>query len=274
METFVLPSSLYGEIHPVENPHAVILFCHGLGEHFGRYDVLINYFNKAGFVCAGSDHIGHGKSPGKRGDASSYDLFLNEIDDLKAQVKSRYKELPIVLYGHSMGGNIVLNYLSRRPTDDITAAVVSSPWITLPAKVPTAKQLLADIMYHIYPSFTAPNGLDPSGVSHDPVIVENYVNDPLVHDKISVRLFKAMYEHGEKLLEGTEVLDTPTLLIHGTADPMTAHKGSKVFAQQNKLVEFVAFPDMYHELHHEIIRNEVLEKVGKWLNSHLRHSTT
>ncbi len=270
METFKLPSTLYGEIHPVDNPRAAILFCHGLGEHIGRYNVLIEYFNEEGFVCAGSDHLGHGKSPGKRGDAASYDLFLDEIDEVKALVKNRYPGIPIVLYGHSMGGNIVLNYLTRRPTQDIKAAVASSPWITLPSKVPAPKQFLADIMYHIYPAFTAPNGLDPSGISHDKVIVENYISDPLVHDKISVRLFRAMFERGEKLLDEPDVLNTPTLLIHGTSDPMTSFKGSKTFAGQNMTAEFMAFPDMYHELHHEIIRMEVLEKVGNWLNSQLK----
>ena len=248
----------------------MILFCHGLGEHIGRYSVLIDYFNDRGYACAGSDHYGHGKSPGKRGDIAAYRFFLDEIDEMKTVVKTHYPGIPLILYGHSMGGNIVLNYLVNRTTDDIHAAIASSPWITLPAKVPAAKQWLANVMFHLYPSFTAPNGLDPNGISHDSQIVREYIDDTLVHDKISVRLYRMMSENGQALLADPEILHTPTLLIHGTADPMTSCKGSEAFARQNKQAEYVAFPGMYHELHHEIIQDQVLETVGNWLNSQRR----
>ena len=96
--------------------------------------------------------------------------------------------VPVFIYGHSLGGGIVLDYLIRR-NPKIKGAIVTSPWLKLSFEPPKIKVAMAAIMRFILPGLIQPSGLNVSYISHDPAVVEKYKNDPLVHGKISVSLF-------------------------------------------------------------------------------------
>lgn len=271
MEEFQLKVAsyhLHAKLHPCDSPRGVVIVCHGLGEHFGRYDAVTSPLSKAGFICIGADHPGHGQSTGKRGDLTPFHALYDEILALVEIAHSRYKGLPVFLYGHSFGGNMALGFLLRFP-EVFKAAIITSPWITLPAKVPWYKQLLAAIVGSFAPGTTAPNGLDPKGISQDEQVVKSYLEDPLVHDKISVRLFDSATENATYILHHARQLATPTLVFHGSSDPITSAEGSKHFVEKSgDSADLVTYPEMYHELHHEKVADDMLKKAIDWLNSH------
>jgi alpha-beta hydrolase superfamily lysophospholipase len=242
---------------------------HGLGEHIGRYTQLFELFNEAGLYCAGFDHYGHGKSPGKRGDIIGYKHFNKEIETLISFVEKSMHNLPIILYGHSMGGNIVLHHLlDKHPS--VKCAIVSSPWLKSDTKIPAVKKLLSSVMLYLNPSLTVSNELDPNGISSDPAEVKRYIEDTLVHDRISVRLFHQVTEAAGKILSNADKIDVPVLLLHGTSDTFTSHLGSKECADTNPdRIELKLFPGMRHELHHESSRDMVFKTVKTWLNSQI-----
>jgi len=84
---------------------------HGMGGHIGLYEHVATIFLKEGYHVIGLDQIGHGQSEGKRGDTPKYALMLESINHMVNTAKKQFPSLPFVLYGHSMGGNIVLRYI-------------------------------------------------------------------------------------------------------------------------------------------------------------------
>lgn len=249
------------------HPKAVICLVHGLGEHVNRYDHLAAYFGQHGFAMMGNDHHGHGKSGGKRGHTPDYEAFMEEISQLVVKATERYPDLPIFLYGHSMGGNLVLNYaLSRNPK--IAGAIVTAPHIQLPeAAQPSAGlMMMAKVMNKIFPSLQQPNGLDVNNISSDISEVKKYQNDPLVHDKISMRTALSLIEKADFLNNFSGKMPIPTLLMHGSEDKITAPQGSIDFAKRvGGDVTFKVWDGMVHEIHNEPKQQEVFAFVLNWM---------
>ena len=102
---------------PDSEPRAVVCLVHGLGEHCGRYQHVAAALTEAGFAVLACDQRGHGRSAGKRGVIPSYDALMDDIGLLLEQASQRYPGKPRFLYGHSLGGNEVINYALRRKPD-------------------------------------------------------------------------------------------------------------------------------------------------------------
>ncbi len=273
MQEFTIELSgltLTGNLAEAAHPVGIVVFVHGMGEHIARYDGLFTHLTSNGFHCLGTDHIGHGKSPGKRGHVAHYDIFLDEVSAVIRYALEHYPGLPVFLYGHSLGGNIVLNYLLKRPVTDIKGAIVSSPWLLLDTKVPPFKKFLSSLLSRMAPGLTVSNELDPGGISTLPEEVERYVKDPMVHDQISVGLFNSVSEAASFVLENGDKLSTPILLMHGTADPITSHLGSIELEKMNELlIDLKLFPGVHHEMHHDKSRESLFHSVVSWLTSQL-----
>jgi len=263
-------AELYSQAWEPPNPaKAAVCLVHGLGEHSGRYQHVAEAFNQAGFSFLGYDQHGHGKSPGKKGHIPDYETLLDDISLALQVTQERYPAVPIFLYGHSMGGNLVLNYALRRKPQ-LSGVICTSPWIQLSTEPPKAQVFLARVMNKIYPSFTQNNGLDVSGLSHDPQVSQDYQNDPLVHDQASARLFVAFYAAGNWALEHAKDLTVPLLLAHGGRDPMTSAGASQEFAvKAGKLCTLKIWDGMFHETHNEIDKDEVIAYYIQWAENKL-----
>src|SRR5260370_18654840 len=98
---------------PVKKPKALVCLIHGLGEHTGRYGHVGEAFTRAGYALVGFDLRGHGKSGGPRGFIPSYAALMADISEFLGLMAKRYPRLPRFLYGHSLGGTLVLNYCLR-----------------------------------------------------------------------------------------------------------------------------------------------------------------
>jgi alpha-beta hydrolase superfamily lysophospholipase len=253
---------------PVGTPKAAIMLVHGHGEHVARYEHVAAALTENGYAMLGFDLCGHGKSAGPRGHASSYDAYMDDIASFSEQTERRYAGLPRFLYGHSLGGNLVLNYALRRKPD-LHGVIATGPWLKLAFEPPASQVALGRLMNKIAPGFTQHSKLDTKGLSHDQAVVDAYDNDPLVHDKISALLFVAMYESGLWALEHAAEFPLPLLLMHGAADPITSAKASQEFAQKaGDKVTLKIWDGMYHEIHNELDKAEVFNTMLDWLGKH------
>jgi len=254
---------------PDGQPKAVICLVHGLGEHVNRYNHVGQAFTGAGYVLQGFDLRGHGRSGGLRGHTPSYESLLNDISDFLADAQKRHPGLPVFLYGHSMGGNQVINYALRYP-DGLRGVIVTSPWLQLVSKPGVILSFLLKIISAIFPSFSQPNGLTLADISRDPEIVSAYAADPLVHDKISARLFTVMEANALGALEHAATLKVPMLLMHGSADHISSADGSKEFAKKaGSIVTLRIWQGLYHETHNEPEKAEVIRAMLDWISGHL-----
>ena len=259
--------ALFAHASPSDSPpKAIICMVHGHGEHIERYNHLATALNKAGYTFVGFDHRGHGKSDGVRGHIPSYETLLDDIEAFLAEIEENYPEVPRILYGHSMGGNLVINYALRR-TSDIKGVISTSPWLKLAFEPPAVQVFMGKMMNKIYPAFIMSSGLETSSLSHDPEVVRAYEEDSLVHDKISARLFVGMYESGLWALDHAGEFSLPLLLMHGGADKITSPEASREFAKKaGENVTLKIWDELYHETHNEPEQDEVFKKIIDWLD--------
>lgn len=250
-------------------PRAVVCLVHGYGEHIGRYEHVARAFTEAGYVLFGFDQRGHGRSGGARGHTPSYEALMDDVALLIEQAGQRYPSLPRFLYGHSMGGNEVINFALRRKPN-LAGVIATGPWLKLAFEPPAWKIRLARLMDRILPGFTQSAGLELTALSHDPKVVEAYKNDPLVHEQISARLFIELLNSGEWALAHAEEFPLPLLLMHGGGDRLTSADASREFARRGgRNITLHIWDDWYHEIHNEPDQEEVFKVTVIWMDARL-----
>ncbi len=254
---------------PAQPAKAVICIVHGLGEHSGRYAEVATFFNKKNMAVLAADRRGHGRSEGKRGHISHYAALLDEIDLLLDKAAELYPESPIFLYGHSMGGNLALNYaLKRRPK--IRGVIATASWIRLDR--PPSKLLVSAVrlLHRFFPAATIGNGLDIRELSSDKNVRSAYEADPLNHDRISFSTAIALLEAAEYLDRYAGPAPMPLLIMHGGADKITKPSGSEALSQRmSGDATLKVWDGLKHEIHHEPQKMEALSFISDWIEKRL-----
>ena len=249
---------------------AVIAHVHGMGEHSRRYDHLTGYWSAHGYASAGFDLRGHGRSQGQRGHTLSYDRLMEDIGLFLDHVGAAWPGLPVVLYGHSMGGNLVLNYaIRRRPR--LAAVVATAPYLRLAFSPPAWKVGMARWLERLAPSMSQRTGLDIGALSRDAEVVRRYQADPLVHDRITTACFMAVHPAGEWVIPRASELAVPALLMHGSADRITSLAGSQSFVDASSGKAQLQVWDGYlHEIHNEPGWEQVAAFALEWMEKRVK----
>jgi alpha-beta hydrolase superfamily lysophospholipase len=248
-----------------EDAVASIALVHGLGEHSGRYEHVAAYFNSHKINVVAVDLFGHGKTEGKKGHTPQMDDYLWQIDFLIDLTQKLAPGLPVFLYGHSMGGCLVLNHLYKKQPK-IAGLIASAPAVQPGFKVPALKLLIGKIGRKLAPGLIQKNGLDLGNLSHDPTVAEKYIADPLVHDLLSAELGMGILEYGNWLETHETKSQVPVLMMHGTDDKLTNFAASKAFSEKAKgNITFKPWPGMYHEIHNETDKQKVFEYTLDWI---------
>ncbi|MHC1784498.1 MAG: lysophospholipase [Anaerolineaceae bacterium] len=251
-------------------PKTNILLIHGLGEHSGRYKHVAEFLTKAGIGVFSFDLRGHGKTEGVRGHAESYNHIMDDIDTLLTQIQKRFPSTSLFLYGHSLGGNLVLYHLIHRKPK-IKGAIVTSPGLRTAKKVPAWKTSLGKILYALAPSVQMDNGLDVSGLSRNQAVIDAYKADPLVHPMVSTRLGMDIISNGLVILEKGGQIALPLMLMVGTADRIIDPLAVRELSEKISGVTFREWTGGYHELHNdEPEKMEVLQTMVDWIEDQIQ----
>lgn len=253
-------------------PKALIVLIHGVGEHTGRYQHVAKAMTDAGYAMVGFDLRGHGRSTGIRGHFPSLDAVMQDIRDFFVFLKGRHPDLPRFLYGHSLGGLLVLTYALKN-SDGLKGVIATSPGLRSPVHEQKAKVMLAKVLGSLFPTTLLASGLSTELLSHDPDVVRAYQNDPLVHDRLSLAFGRSGLLATDYAWAHAEEFAPPLLLMHGTADRNTYSHGSADFAKlastRNKDVTLKLWDGLYHELHNEPEKGLVLQSMIDWMDLHL-----
>jgi alpha-beta hydrolase superfamily lysophospholipase len=249
----------------------LVLVVHGLGEHVGRYAALATHLNQAGWDVAGYDHRGHGASGGRRGDIARSDSLLDDLSVVIDALRDEARR-PLVLLGHSLGGLIGARFVAEglasspaawwRPAD---ALVLSSP--ALDPGMNGLQRALLSVLAPLAPQLAIGNGLKPTWISRDPAVVRAYVNDPLVHDRVTPRLVRFIVDAGELVRASAPRWKLPTLLMWAGADRCVAPAGSAAFAAAapRERLTHTCYAHMAHEIFNEPDRALPLAELTRWL---------
>lgn len=261
----------------VANPKAILVIVHGLGEHSGRYGNLIDALQNKGIAIFGLDHRGFGRSGGKRGHVDSFMDYIYDLKIFVNMIRDKYPNKPVIMLGHSMGGVLALKYALTH-AEDLDALILSSPGLVPAIKVPAWKKNLAIFLSSRIPSLTMPSGLDATTISRDKEVVKKYLDDPLVHDKVTPRFYVEMMNTIDECINRCGEITLPLLLFHGTADALVLDEASKIVYQKasSKDKTLKLFEGLYHETMNELEpdRKKVLKFVADWIVAHAKKTTT
>lgn len=253
---------------PAGDPRGVLLLCHGLGEHSGRYGTVVDSLVPEGWAVYGVDHRGHGRSGGRRAHLRRYADWLADFDVFRRAVVARHPGIPVFLLGHSMGGQIALAYALDHQAD-LAGLVLSAPALAN-STVPKAAVGVLRAVGRVAPMLR-PAGIDPSKISKDPAVYAAYRADPLVHHgRPTLGLSSAVVGQFEVLPERARDLRIPVLMQHGAVDAIVDPSGFR------RLQAACGSPDLtvhwyeglWHEIYNEPERATPLGDLRDWLAAH------
>lgn len=253
-----------------------VLILHGLGEHIGRYAHVAAQLNAKGWSVAGYDQRGHGRSEGARGRLPTGNGLLVDLATVIDAVRAAHRT-PLVLLGHSLGGLVAARFVAGgigviEPWfREVDALVLSSP--ALDPGMRAGQKMLLALLGNLAPDLAVNNGLEPDWISRGPQVVQRYVADPLVHDRVTPRLARFILEGGAVVRERAAMWQVPTLLMWAGRDRCVAPAGSAAFAAAapGAMLRAHEFETLFHEIFNEPEQAEVFAVLDDWLAMRVAH---
>ncbi len=255
---------------PEGEVRAVLLIVHGLAEHSGRYMNLVDRFVPLGYAVYGIDHVGHGRSEGRRLYVERFVDYTEPLRTYTDMVRRWQPDKPVFLVGHSMGGLIGALHLIDHQTE-LAGAVLSGPAVKVPGNISPATMAAGRMLSALVPKVGLVL-LEAEGVSSDPAVVAAYLADPLVcRGKITARLGAEMLGAMERVGAEANRITLPVLILQGGADRLVDPSGAqmlfeKVASSDKKLIVYEGF---FHEVFNEPQHDRVFSDVEQWLERHL-----
>ena len=282
---------------PDGKPRAVVQIAHGIAEHIDRYRPFMEFLADNGFVAAGNDHLGHGKSirvPEEQGFFAEKDGWWRVVDDMDKLhdiMSKEYPELPYVLFGHSMGSFLTRTYLIKHP-DKYDGVILSGTGHQSPALV-LGGDAAASVMAKLNGAMGDGAKLDSLAfgtylnkienprtkfdwLSHDTEQVDKYIADPLCGFVGKIGLYRDMMQ-GIKFITNKKNIaqmskEKPVYFMSGDGDPVGDYgkgveRAYKAFCDAGLHDVFMRlYPGGRHEMLNETNKEQVYQDILNWLN--------
>lgn len=283
---------------PDAEPRAIVQIIHGIAEYIDRYDEFMSFLADNGIIAVGTDHLGHGKSieseeqTGFFAYDNGWDYVVRDEEVLRLAMHENYPELPIIVFGHSMGSFMTRTLLIRYP-DAFNAAIISGTGNQGAALVNGGlfmgnlvtglrgahhySKFLNNLAFGSYNKIYDNPKTEYDWLSRDEANVQKYIDDPLCGFIPSCSLFRDMMT-GVKFITNKKNLtamnkDMPVYFMSGDMDPV-GECGKGVQKAYNNFLEagmkdvsIKLYPGGRHEMLNEINKDEVYADILAWLNS-------
>lgn len=281
---------------PDSQVRAVLQIVHGIAEYVERYDGFANFLNRQGILVVAEDHMGHGKSISQECPqgyfAGGWQTAVDDTYRLTRDTMAEFRDVPFILFGHSMGSFMARTILAKYPDSGITAAVIcGTGWQPAPvlaagkaacALVCRAKgerapsPLLQAMAFGTYNRKVEHPRTPYDWISRDNSVVNAYKADPLCGFTPTAGLMRDMMEgiayiqREENLAKMGKAL--PVLFIAGGDDPVGSYgAGVRTAAEAFRKagmerVDVRIYPLCRHELLNEINREEIMDDVSRWID--------
>lgn len=259
---------VYDLYEPPTAPVGLILVAHGVAEHAGRYHHVADLLVGLGLRVAIPDHRGHGRSGGKR-------LLVRDLSEFTADLETlRTLELvdgrPTYLLGHSMGGEIALDYALDHQSS-LSALVLSAPAVLPGDDISPMLMKVAKVMGKLVPGMPGQK-LSSASISRDPAVVKAYDEDPLNYrGALTAGIGGAMLRTMETFPSRLPSLKLPLLVMTGTDDKLVKPEGAELVVRLAGSTDktLKTYDGLYHEVFNEPEKELVLGDLADWLKAHL-----
>jgi len=249
-----------------ENPVAVMIVAHGLGEHGGRYAELAHALVAKNITVYAIDHRGHGQSYGHRGAINRLQYCIDDLDQLVDKVTEEHK-LPLLLLGHSMGGAISVAY-TLQYQEKLSALLLSGAALSVDA-INTPIQLFCGIVSTFVPNLPS-FSVAPNLVSRDPSVVKDYSDDPLnLTSRVPLKTISELVNKVTKLPAQFSNISLPIFIMHGSDDKLVPASSSEILFEGVSSIDkaLKIYRDFYHEILNELPedRQQVVSDIVAWV---------
>jgi alpha-beta hydrolase superfamily lysophospholipase len=219
-----------------------------------------------GYAFWAHDFRGHGRSAGKRGHVDNFDDYLADLSRLTRIAKEKDPASKTFLYGHSLGGLVVLDYAEKHGSE-LAGVISTSPLLGLRMKVSPLKTFLGKTLSSIVPTFTLSTGLDPNLLSHRQEIVQSYVSDALVHGVATARFYTEFLRATKETIDSAGKLKLPCLIMQAGADGIVDAAVTTAFFKQVGSADktLKVYDAWYHEIQNEPGWESVVKDIDAWV---------
>ncbi|MCK5312252.1 MAG: lysophospholipase [Desulfobacteraceae bacterium] len=279
---------------------AIVQIAHGMAEHSARYERFAEMLTANNFGVYANDHRGHGQTAGTIenlgyfADSNGWDLVVSDMNQLTKTIKNNHPDVPVFLFGHSMGSFLCRDYMFTYPNivnGVILSATACDPGllgyagiiISKIASTIKGKKSLSPLMDNLsFGSFNKsfkPNRTKFDWLSRDDAEVDKYINDPFCGTIFTAGFFNDLVKGIKKINHPSNIQkipkDLPAYLFAGSNDPVGDFtKGVKKVYQAYKNagikdLNIKFYEDGRHEMLNETNREEVYKDIIDWLEQHL-----
>jgi alpha-beta hydrolase superfamily lysophospholipase len=255
---------------PEGDARAVVLVVHGIGEHCGRYEHVVERLVPLGYAVYGLDHIGHGKSEGQREFVERFEEYTETLTIYYDMIQGWQAGKPVFLLGHSMGGLIAAYYLLDHQ-ERFRGGILSGPAVKVGEDVSRVTILMGRLLSALAPK-AGLMALDAEGMSRDPEVVAAYVNDPLVFTgKMPARTAAEVLDAMLRVTAEAGKITLPLLILQGGADKIIDPAGAEMLYEKASSPDKTlrVYEGLYHEVFNEPECDRVLQDVENWLEGHV-----
>lgn len=257
----------YRAWHPGRpRPKALILF-HGGHEHSGRFHELVQRLALDDVSVFAWDARGHGRSPGRRGDARHFNDLVRDADRFLAHIHATYgiAYQDMALLGHSVGSVIAASWLHDYGRG-VRAAVLGSPAFNVKLYAPFALPALR-LWQRIRPNGFVNSYVRPGMLTHDQAEADARRRDPLISPAIAVRVLTSLFDTAERVIAGAASITTPVLLLSAERDWVVQRSAQRRFFQNlgSARKHFETLEGFYHEVFHERDRHRAIDRARRFL---------
>lgn len=281
---------------PEQTPVAVLQLVHGMEEYLERYETLARVLTQRGWAVIGHDHLGHGESGNwERGFFTEREdgarILIDDIHSITDVAKSRWKDVPVYIFGHSMGSFFTRRYLAEYGQEVKGAVICGSGWYA-PIATGTAywsariigkikgmhsRSKLLTCICSLPFLFAFKEEGDLAWLSKNKENVKNYKADPLCGFGFTCGGYLHMYRNlllVSKQYHYEQLKPMPILVIAGADDPVGGSKSVRRIASQYRSLGFgdvteYAIPGNRHEILFEDEAPQTIEYIVDWLTSKL-----
>jgi alpha-beta hydrolase superfamily lysophospholipase len=254
------------------SPKGVVFYAHGFGGHGQRQWELAEFLSSQGFPYFVLDHQGFGRSEGDRGHVERFSDYIDDYEQFVNKVLQdhpEYADLPLFLFGSSMGGNLAIQLANKRP-DMWNGVVLLAPAI-MPHKASTAPWMLyaVRVLAKHLPKFI-PFTSAPWRSTIDKDVVNCYVSDPLTYTfpfGMRAGWCWEMLQAMQRVTSTVRNVEWPFVIFQGTQDTVTNAEGCVLFHQQARSQDkaYRELEGWAHSLFDEPARHELYKEMLEWV---------